>query len=99
LVAKRISEELSTAGSSEQSVVIGVNRIGHNVTSPSRSASETNGSQSESTCSDVANVELSHVNDTTVVNATSEMPANRDSLSELSFCTISLQLRCIRDTC
>ena len=37
-----------------------------------------------STCIDVANVELSHVNDTAVVNATSEMSINRDSLSELS---------------
>ena len=27
---------------------------------------------------------MSHVNDTAVVNATSEMPINRDSLSELS---------------
>jgi len=46
--------------------------------------SEKNGSQSESICIDVANVEISHVNNTTVVNATSEMPANCDSLSELS---------------
>jgi len=37
-----------------------------------------------STCIDVANVELSHVNNTAVVNATSEMPIYRDSLSELS---------------
>jgi hypothetical protein len=84
LAAKQVSEELSAAGSSEQSVVIDVNSTGHNVTSPSGSASEANGSQSESTCSDVANVEISHVNNTTVVNATSEMSANRDSLSELS---------------
>ena len=33
---------------------------------------------------DVANVELSHVNNTAVVNATSQMPINRYSLSELS---------------
>jgi hypothetical protein len=37
-----------------------------------------------STCTDVANVGLSHVNNTAVVNATSEMPINCDSLSELS---------------
>ena len=37
-----------------------------------------------STCIDVANIELSHVNNNTVVNATSEMPISRDSLSELS---------------
>jgi len=37
-----------------------------------------------STCIDVANVELSHVNNTAVVNATSKMPINRDPLSELS---------------
>jgi len=37
-----------------------------------------------STCADIANVELSHVNNTAVLNATSEMPINPDSLSELS---------------
>jgi hypothetical protein len=84
LAAKRVSKELSAAGSSEQSVVIDVNSTGHNVTTPSGSVSETNCSQSEFTCSDVANVEISHVNTSTSVNTTSEVPANRDSLSELS---------------
>jgi len=37
-----------------------------------------------STCIDVDNAELSYVNNTAVVNATSQMPINRDSLSELS---------------
>jgi hypothetical protein len=46
--------------------------------------SEANVSYNVSTCIDVANVELSHVNNTAVVNATSEMPINRDSLSEIS---------------
>ena len=46
--------------------------------------SEANVSHNVSTCNDVANVELSHVNNTAVVNAISEMPINRDSLSELS---------------
>jgi hypothetical protein len=84
LAAKRVSEELLAAGGSEQSVVIGINSTGHNATTPSQSVSETNSSQSESTCSDVANVEISCVNTTTVVKATSEVPANRDSPSELS---------------
>jgi hypothetical protein len=84
LSTKRVSKELSAAGSSERSVVIDVNSTGHNVMTPSRGASETNCTQSGSTCSDVANAEISHVNTTTVVNAIFEMPANRDSLSELS---------------
>ena len=46
--------------------------------------SETSGSRNEPTCSDVANVEIPHVNNATVVSAASEMPINRDSLSELS---------------
>jgi len=37
-----------------------------------------------STGTDIFNVELSHVNNAAVVNATSEMPINRYSLSELS---------------
>ena len=37
-----------------------------------------------STCIDVAIVEFSHVSNTAVVNATSEMPINRDSLRKLS---------------
>jgi hypothetical protein len=37
-----------------------------------------------STCIDVASVQLSHADNTSAVNATSEMPINRDSLSELS---------------
>jgi len=45
--------------------------------------SEANVSHNVSTCIDVANVELSQVNNTAVVNATSEMTINRDSLSEL----------------
>jgi hypothetical protein len=43
--------------------------------------SETSGSHNQSTCSDVANIEIPKVNNTTVVSA-SEMPINRDSLSE-----------------
>jgi hypothetical protein len=46
--------------------------------------SEANIIHNVSTCIDVANVELSHANNTAVVNATSEMPINRHSLSELS---------------
>jgi len=71
LATKRVSEDLSAAGSSEQSTVIDINITGHNAITHSGCVSETNGSQSEYTCSDVTNVEISHVNNTTVVNATS----------------------------
>jgi hypothetical protein len=67
LAAKQVSEELSVVGSSEQSVVIDINSTRQNVATPSKSVSETNSSQSESTCSDVANGEISHVNTTTVM--------------------------------
>jgi hypothetical protein len=49
----------------------------------------------ESTCSDVAIVEMPHVNNTTVVSA-SEMPINRDSLSELSLLALVI---CNKDQC
>ena len=55
----------------------------NNIT-PSGSVSVENIIHSVSTCGDVANVELSQVSNTAVVNATSEMPINRDSLGELS---------------
>ena len=44
--------------------------------------SEVNVTHNVSTCADVASVELFHVNNTAVVNATSEMPISRDSLSD-----------------
>ena len=84
LATKRVSEDLSATGSSEQRTLIDVNSTGHNAITLSGCVSETNGSQSKSTCSDVANVEISHGNNTNVVNATSDMPANHDFLSELS---------------
>jgi hypothetical protein len=68
---KRVSENLPAAGSSEQSKVMGVNSTGHNTITPSGCVSETNCSQSGSACSDVANVEISDVNNTTVVNESS----------------------------
>jgi len=62
---------------------VDVNSTSHNTITLSGGVSETSRSHNESTCSDVANVEISHVNSTTVVSAF-EMPINRDSLSELS---------------
>ena len=79
----RLTDKLVSAGSSEQSAEIDVSDAGHNVMTPAKSVSETNCSQSESACSDVANVEISHVKTTTLVNVSSEMPADRDSLNEL----------------
>ena len=85
LDSKQASENLSAAkGNTEQNQVVNVNSASHNHITPSGSESEVNVSHNVSTWIDVANVELSHVNDTAVVNATSEMPINRDSLSELS---------------
>jgi hypothetical protein len=46
--------------------------------------SEVNVGHNVSTCINIANVELSHVNNTAVVNENSEMPTNRDSLSKLN---------------
>ena len=85
LDSKQASENLSAAkGNTEQNQVVNINSASHNHITPSGSESEVNVSHNVSTCIDVANVELSHVNDTAVVNATSEMSINRDSLSELS---------------
>jgi hypothetical protein len=83
LDAKQASEYLSGASSSERNTVVDVNRISHNTITLSGGVSETSGSHNECTCSDVARVEIPHVNNTTVVSA-SEMPINCDSLSELS---------------
>ena len=55
-----------------------------NTATQSGSVSEANVSHNMSTCIDVANVEVSHVNNTAVVNATSKMPINRDPLTELN---------------
>jgi hypothetical protein len=82
LDAKQASEDLSGASSSERNTVIDVNSTSHNTITLSGGVSETSGSHNESTCSDVAIVEMPHVNNTIVVRA-SEMPINGDSLSEL----------------
>jgi len=85
LASKQASENLSAArGNSEQNQVANVNSASQSNISPSGSVSEVNASHNISTCIDVANVEFSHANNTAVVNATSEMPINRDSLRELS---------------
>jgi hypothetical protein len=83
LATERDSEDLSGAGSFEQNTLVDVNSTSHNTITMSGGVSETSGSHNESTCSDVAHVEMPHVNNTTVVTA-SEMPFNSDFLSELS---------------
>jgi hypothetical protein len=60
-----------------------VNSASQSSITPSGSVSEVNVGHNVSTCIDAANVGLSHANTTAVVNAISEMPTNRDSLSEL----------------
>jgi hypothetical protein len=85
LASKQASENLSAAkGNTEQNQVANVNNASQNTITPSRNVRKANVSHNVSTCIDVANVELSHANNTAVVNATSEMPINRHSLSELS---------------
>jgi len=85
LASRQASENLSAAkGNTEQNQVANVNCASQSNITPSGSVNEVNVIHSVSTCTDVANVELSHVNNTAVVNATSEMSINRDSLSELS---------------
>jgi hypothetical protein len=83
LATERVSEDLSGEGSFEQNTVVDVNDTSHDTITLSGGVSETGGSHNESTCSDVANVEISHVNNTTVVSAASDMPINRNSLSKL----------------
>jgi hypothetical protein len=68
----------------QQNAVANVNSASQSNIIPSGSMSEVNVSHNVSTCIDVANAELSHVNNIAVVNPTSEMPINLNSLSELS---------------
>jgi len=68
----------------EQNQVANANCASQSNIIPSGSVSKLNVIHSGSTYIDVANVELFHVNNTAVVNATSEMLINRDSLSKLS---------------
>jgi RNase H-fold protein (predicted Holliday junction resolvase) len=67
LATERASEDLLGSGSSEQNTVVDVNSTSHNTITLSGGVSETCGSHNESTCSDVVNVEIPHVNNTTVV--------------------------------
>ena len=83
--SRQASENLSAAkGSTEQNQVANVSSVSQSNITPSESVSEVNVIRSVSTYTDVANVELSRVDNIAVVNATSEMPINRDSLSEQS---------------
>jgi hypothetical protein len=85
LASKQASENLSASkGNNEQNQVANVNSASQNTITPSESVSKINVSHNVSTCIDVANVELFHVNNTAVVDANSEMPINCNSLSELS---------------
>jgi hypothetical protein len=72
------------AGSSEQSTVIDVNKTSQNTSAAPVRGGETNGGQCVPTHSDGETVELSHITNAAVVNASSKMPTNRESLSELS---------------
>jgi len=83
--SRQAGENLSGAkGNTEQNLVANENSACQSNVTPSGSVSEVNVSHNVFTCADVANVELSHVNNTAVVNSTFDMPINRDLLSELS---------------
>jgi hypothetical protein len=85
LASKPASVNLSAAkGNTEQNQAASVNSASHSTITPSGSVCEVNVSHNAPTCIDVANVGWSRVNNAAVVNATPEMPINRDSLSELS---------------
>jgi hypothetical protein len=85
LASKQASENLcAPEGNTGQNQVSKANSASQSTVTPSGNVSEANVSYDVSTCIYVGNVELSHVNSTAVVNATSEMPNNRDSLSEIS---------------
>jgi hypothetical protein len=64
--------------------VIDVNKASQNISAAPARGGETNGGQSVHTHSDGKIVEISHITNVAVVNTTSEMPTNRESLSELS---------------
>jgi len=82
LAFKQASENLSASkGNTEQNQVANVNSVSQSNIIASGSESEVNVSHNVSTCIDV---ELAHANNTAVVNATSEIPISRESLSELS---------------
>ena len=85
LASKQASEDLSaTKGNTEHSQVTNLNSASQSNITPIGNVSEVNVGHNVSTCIDVTNAQLSQVNNTAVVNATSEMPINRDTLSELS---------------
>jgi hypothetical protein len=65
LASKQISENLSAAeGNTEQNQVANVNSASQKNVTPSGSMNEANISYDGSTCTDVANVQLPHVNNT-----------------------------------
>ena len=82
--SKQASENLSASkGNNEQNQVSNVNSASQSTITPSWNVREANVSHNMSTCIHVANVKLSHVNSTAVVNASSEMSINRDTFSEI----------------
>jgi hypothetical protein len=81
LASKQANENVpGSKGNTEQNPVVNVNRASQSNITQSGSTSDVNISHNVPTGIDIANAELSHVNNT----ATSQMPINRDSLSELS---------------
>jgi len=83
LASRQASENLSaTKGNTEQNQVANVNSASQSHITPSGSVSKVNVSRTVSICIDVAD-ELSHVNNTAVVNATSEMPITERTKSTI----------------
>jgi hypothetical protein len=85
IAARLASESVSVSKrNTELNQVTSVKVAGQNSINTSGGVSEVNLSHNMSNCGDVANSDLFLVSNTTVVNTNSEMPLNRDTLSELN---------------
>jgi hypothetical protein len=101
LASKQASENLSASrvnmeqiqlvkiANASQSAITPSASVGSNNLTDQGSVGEANGCNNVSACGHVTNAELSHVSNTAVVNATSQMPVNQYSLSELSLPSFS----------
>jgi hypothetical protein len=101
LASKQTSENLSASrvnmeqnqvaktANASQSAITPSASVGSNNLTDQGSVSEVNGCNNMSAYGDVTSVELSHLSNTAVVNATSQMPVNQDSLRQLSLPSFS----------
>jgi predicted aminopeptidase len=81
--------QVAKIANASQSAITPSASVGSNNFTDLGHVSEVNGCNNVSTYGDVTNADLSHLNNTAVVNATSQMPVNQDSLRELSLPSFS----------